>query len=538
MTATVERVVGSSATTPPTSRQALKARAPVVDDVVFLTSDAIDGDRQGLFRCRAGSSPVSDPLEGLYITSNTAGFFWERQWDGVYGRPEWFGAQVNVKAADCQPAISNCHRLCPVTQLSEATYYTYDTVKADEENHGFSGVASSTLGSGSTICLTGANVVAATVFEIGSGNSSSHVGWQSHNDFNVARDCTGQAQPRESPTGDPIDGTKGIVVYGANNTVINRVRSFDSPIGMHVLDTVACDISRVDCACANIPAGMHIVFHLIGKYGASGGYIGSNASLYCERLTGFDKNSPASSIFIKLFGKPGDTWLYRPETGGVDFGIIIEGLDQNGNIMSGAGNQDIKIRSPILDQVSNTGILISGMNSSAAVGVSDAYVYANGAATCLTVRDIEGGSVSITGDNQLLGDGNSTGVYVANTRGVNIGEETLLRDHLKPLVVEFVSASSFAPKVWAPNNGASRAVDLRGTVRCSIAPAVYGSANKIGTGIWMEADCVLNGIDGSRVDPGCFTVVDAAYKVRFINVDARSSGPFSSNGNVLIGATG
>ncbi len=101
---------------------------PSENRVVFLT----DEGREGQFICKVGVAP-SDPLEGIYVSSNTAGFYWERVWDGINGYPEWFGATPNSNSGSIPAAnlaaMQACLTLCPVTNFAAKDYWISDTFK-------------------------------------------------------------------------------------------------------------------------------------------------------------------------------------------------------------------------------------------------------------------------------------------------------------------------------------------------------------------------------------------------------------------------
>ncbi len=63
------------------TRTALKALvASPVGKVIRLT----ESGREGLFRLKSGSIPVTDTNEGRFVISNTVGFYWERTDDAIY----------------------------------------------------------------------------------------------------------------------------------------------------------------------------------------------------------------------------------------------------------------------------------------------------------------------------------------------------------------------------------------------------------------------------------------------------------------------
>lgn len=76
------------------TRTALKAREVLsANRLVYLG----EGLRAGLFVSVAGAIPVADPNEAIYISSNTAGYFWERV-GAEHVNFLWCGADVNYTA--------------------------------------------------------------------------------------------------------------------------------------------------------------------------------------------------------------------------------------------------------------------------------------------------------------------------------------------------------------------------------------------------------------------------------------------------------
>lgn len=69
------------------TRTVLKA-LPVVFKSAYLT----EAGREGTFISKAGSPPVSDTQEGVFVVSNTAGYYWERVYVGA-ASAKWFGAK-------------------------------------------------------------------------------------------------------------------------------------------------------------------------------------------------------------------------------------------------------------------------------------------------------------------------------------------------------------------------------------------------------------------------------------------------------------
>lgn len=69
------------------TRTAMKALDPTKDKCAVL----MESGRAGTFTLRTGSAPFSDTQEGVYITSDTAGYHWERNLEGRDLCPVMFG---------------------------------------------------------------------------------------------------------------------------------------------------------------------------------------------------------------------------------------------------------------------------------------------------------------------------------------------------------------------------------------------------------------------------------------------------------------
>lgn len=78
---------GSNGVTVVVNRGALKALNPVSTTIAYMSAPG----RSGMFIVYAGTQPGPDTLEGIYIPSNTAGYYWVRVFSGA-ANVYWFGA--------------------------------------------------------------------------------------------------------------------------------------------------------------------------------------------------------------------------------------------------------------------------------------------------------------------------------------------------------------------------------------------------------------------------------------------------------------
>lgn len=73
--------------------------------VFFKSARLTEAGREGTFLLKAGSPPVSDPREGIYVVSNTSGYYWSRIINEA-ARVFWFGAVANG-ATDDAPIVKD-----------------------------------------------------------------------------------------------------------------------------------------------------------------------------------------------------------------------------------------------------------------------------------------------------------------------------------------------------------------------------------------------------------------------------------------------
>lgn len=539
------------------TRQAMTALTDVSEgDLIFLGEPW----REGLFECRTGRLPSNDPLQGLFVPSQRSGLHFSRRWHGADAQPEWFGARPGDADFDCLPALRACTALCQSTRLSATDYYIRDTFIFDRSGHVLRGTAGSgrdvgvgapspmgTAG-GTRIILTGEKVVAATVFQFGKTSGRADDADLTRNafvsDIAFARDCS-RYRPQPSLDQDPINCVKGVIMSFMNACGMENVSSFDSPVGFHYFGVVA-SYSR-DCATsrstpASIAKNDFWVGHLIGGYEINFGYIGANASIYLQHPTCYDENAAFdTSIGIRLFGYIADTFIDDAEVGRVNIGIQIDGRDKDGRAVShdrgASAHQDVRLTSCVIDSVSVAGIDIHDLNRSGQISINDIYAAsANSSAVAVRVQRLDpGAAIDFTG-GKLLGSG-GPGVVISDAANISM-RGTYVRDFGKPLVVRNVTCGLFEPKIR--NSSQSAGIAAIEAVRCrrtSFRPQVTGGDAMIAAGMSLDGQCGDNSIELTMIDPACLKPASASRKILFDGKDARTSAPFTSAGNVLIGTT-
>lgn len=545
---------------------ALRAAPTSPDAVVFLSEPG----RAGHFVWRTGNfaaQAAADPMQAIHVLSATTMpsiGCWVRDWDGVHGRPEWFGARADDPAFDNRAALSACFALCPVTQLGAADYYIRGVLTFAHSNKAFVGVpgapvnrdvgvgAPARMGKqgGSRVILTGPAAVEDTVLQFGQARvpSSDGDGLMRNavlKDINFCRDNGGGYKARNSRSNNPIDCVKGIICSGLSSCRIENVASFDSPVGWHCFGCVYTKWD--DCAAwrstpAPVATNDFSVGFLIGGFDKNYGYAGANASVYFNRCICYDLAGGSVTLGMRIFGAVADVFLTQPEVGRCHVGIEIDGSGRNGRTIPLSANdtqQDIHLINPVIDATRQQGLQLRNLNASFQVSVTSPYIATAGAMADIHVMGGENrveGHVSITG-GVLLSSGGK-GLIASDATGISI-IGTLIRNYQVPVSLTNCKSCRIEADLFNYSTVAAQAVYLKDVRRSSIRPIVRGLAGRAGfvTGIAIEGGSA-NSIDPTMVDPDCFTQPGPTMKVRFNGRDARESAEFRQTGNVLQGVTG
>jgi hypothetical protein len=545
---------------------ALQTAATQPGAVVYLTEPG----REGTFVWRTGNFVAAiarDPRKGLFVPSSTtmpSSGCWVRQWDGVNGRPEWFGAATNDPAIDNCGALEACFALCPVTQLGAADYYIQRTLTFDRSNAAFLGVpgapvnrdvgvgAPAPMGKsgGSRVILTGPSVVADAVFQFGKAVPPRSDGEEMMrnsvlSNIHFCRDNANGYKARNSPTMQPADCVKGIVCSGLSSCRIEGVSSFDSPVGWRCFGCVYTKWD--DCAAwrstpAAIATNDFSVGFLIGDFDPYYGYAGANASVYFDRCICYDLAGGSTTIAMRIFGAVADTFVTQPELGRCDVGLEIDGSGRDGVTISVdklGSQQDIHLIQPIIDAVRGQGLQFRNLNRSFQVSVISPYV---ASANALADIHVMGGAARVEGHISVVGgvllSGGGTGLVATDGEGISI-LGTLFRNYKTPISMTNCRSCRIEPDVFNYATVAANGLYLKDLQRSSVKPIVRAAPGRPGfvTGIQLDGGA-NNAIDPTMVDPQSFTSPTPEQKVRYRGEDARTSAAFRGAGNVLQGVVG
>jgi len=347
-----------------TTIAAMAALTPSVNTTVFLNQDG----REGLFECVAGTAP-SDPLQGLYVSSSTSGFYWARVWDGTHGRPEWWGAVLGNEsfATANLSALNACIAACRVSILSSGTYFVSGTLKVQTNYRHI-------LAPNGASCNVTSIDPTKDVIQIGAdlpnspqytGITFEHVvaGWKTH----PTAPTTGTMAARES-------APKAWRIQYTLTTKLNWCFAIDALIGFYYYGNINCHFHDCYSVRNNAFLGSNSNEFHVGHWlkgdphysvpesspGAHDGfsYAGGNASMFFERCSAPCKDEWMDFAFNCGFyckGDYADLYFTRPETSKCHIAMIFDG---SGGTYSG-GNGNVSVIEPSFDNCYENAIYIT-----------------------------------------------------------------------------------------------------------------------------------------------------------------------------------
>ena len=471
-----------------------------------------DGSRSGFFVWRTGdfsSQVAADTLEGIYIEGSVAATVgaWVRVWDGIHGKPEWFGAVTGSSGFDCLPALTACVALCPVTLLETDDYWISDTwvINTNWREVRGGGVVSYNRYEGTRVLL---NDGSKTIIRVGpatdpGGNPQTNYRRQVRlKNVSVVRAAT--IIPNATEASSPA----AVSMQFTYQSYLEGVAAWESAIGFRLYGNVASKLD--DCWYFRSAAATTTVndcafgFYCVGDPPI---FTGGNASLYLNRCKAnlAMGSVPANSTGFKVQGSFADIYITQPET--TSFTNSFHGI---GNGSGGAlgSNINLHVINAVFDQPTTHGIRLEDTNPGAAVNIVNPYIGVPGTAFAGIYVDDGFGFVSVVGGQIAAESGasNTLGLYVRAHTGFTATDLTI-RNAPRPVFME--SATDFRLQLNINNPtvsvaGASGAVVLTTSARGYVDCALKGN-----TGTPFNTGVFLTGTGNSRVEVNC-TRIDPA----------------------------
>lgn len=491
---------------PRVTKLLLAAVGPKVGKVAFVQ----DSGCEGHFICRAGTAP-SDPQQGIYIPSSTSNFYWERIWDGVHGRPEWFGAVTGNSAINNRTAFGACLALCPVMVLSSKDYWISGLWKI---NQPYRVIRAGAFGDGYNTG-TGARILSTNTSEgvVQIGPDSAPGSMSSYLRNVVIQNVTfGHGSSLTAPgVGSESNAVKTVRLQYVLNCRLDRVSAWEPLIGFSFYGAVRS--FAIDCKVLRTSAhgGTGDFCRAFWPVGSPAIAAGGNPSLFIvDCAAEFSNALSITKQGVYADGEFADLFIDRFETSAATNGIAING--------SGSGNYgrvDLHIRDAVLDQCSGAAIDVQGLNAAAIVTINGGYFQAKSTATAVIWLRGGNGRVSVGGGAQLLSGetGSAIGLYVNGQPNVSVDNTVSIIDCPTPFTVDGSSSNGqFAAFINNPivGDGTRYAVSLSGQSRWRLSPTIEGKNNAFAqavfligssnTDVVLDATCVRAGVtSGNKI---------------------------------------
>ncbi len=509
---------------------------PSENRVVFLT----DEGREGQFICKVGVAP-SDPLEGIYVSSNTAGFYWERVWDGINGYPEWFGATPNSNSGSIPAAnlaaMQACLTLCPVTNFAAKDYWISDTFKINVQYRTVRGAVipdGYNTGTGTRVLCTDTTK---NVIQIGPDSAPVSTSLYYRN-ITVKNLCArwGSALTPPSP-GSESSAVKAWLVNYVLNCQISNCAAWEPIIGFYFYGAVYTKVD--DCTVFRSVefGGGNDFLRGFWPQGAPAILAGGNPSLYLSRCNVVVGNSPllVSPTGVYINGDFADIFIDDMETTAVDNPVVVDGSGASGTY----GKLDLHIRNSAFDQCNGNGIEINALNAAGMVTISGGYIQLNDTGGSYSGIWLHGGtnngSVAICGGLQLLGSvGTSNrGIYASQQSNVSVDDSVIIENFYQPVVIDGgsenirISATINNP---GTGDGTKAAVSINSASRIDVRAKVDGKSNAFAQGVFSDG----TGLDKSSIDPTLFNTAaisgGSANKILMNSVQITAPGYYTTAG--------
>lgn len=498
---------------------ALQATATPAGAVTQLSKAGREGNfiwKTGNFTAQA----ASDPLMGIYVPSTVTAITsgcWVREWDGITGRPEWFGAVVNDSSgsvpANNLSAIQACFALCPVTLFGAADYYVNGTVIFNVSFRTAKGetAAWDSTGKGARIVSTNS---AADVVNVGAAGGGA-------TDMLLEGICAvHNVKPTAPSAGLESTAAKSWVFLSTTSVTIRRLSAFDPLIGFYFNGNVA--LYANDCRAF----GPDIYGFWAHDHGSHPGLAGGNGSLYLERC-----NVTGGAIGFYANADFADVFLDKAETSGTAIGILLDG---SGSTYNG-GQGDTRITNATIDQAATCGIEVKNTNSLAKIQILGGYIQLQdngGSHRALWFHD-GGGYLTVTGA-QVTGNDSATtscGVWIENYPNVVLDHSTIVENFAYPFTVLNSARPTILCHIQAGANnsaGTRAALTMANCGEGVISPVISGGSNAFITGLNFDsAGNTRITADLTRVDLGA---LGAGGKLTINGAGIASPGYYKTNG--------
>ena len=434
----------------------------------------LESGRISNFMLVAGSTPT-DAQEGIYVASDTAGYYWERIWDKIHAKAEWFGAVAATNTTPAKSAnVTALHAaldMCSIVLLEANDYYVNATVKHNYANTRLRGAGSKyngTYGTQATRLIIDNGTEPAIQF-----GPDSNPGGISVMQQGVKAD--GFFATRSVAPSVPA-GAATILAQFLLEAYFEDITAYEGINGWVFNGTVSTKAFRCSAQRATAGTGGTDAFKGFYVLGTSGIAAGGNASLsliYCHADD--NRSSVVDGVGFYADGKFTDCYWDSCETVSCTVGMEVNG---NGAATNDYGNTDLMISKSVNDASKVYGIYVHAMGVSGSVNITDPYVGVGAAATAAI--EINGGyGVRVTGGQIIMGVGTAAnGIRLENSESCDIDGAVITESTLAAVVTNNITNCRIAPVLKNKTVTGAEAVQINGSaVACKFEAMVSGKAS-------------------------------------------------------------
>lgn len=528
----------------------LPAVLPAVGEIIFVTNPG----REGVFICRAGSPP-SDPLQGIYVTSNTPSFYWERVWDGDLAPVEWFGGKADDITVNNAPIIQAMHDMDVSCKLGPGKY-TFGTGASDvgavllsitQSGWRLVGAnATQTSGIGATFATPATEILlrsgGATAIRVGPASNpggSGVLNWVEGvllQDFMIRRDVGNF--PIQNPVTGITNAPCGIMIQYAQVCTFLRVYTSEHSFGTRVMATVACrfiQMRHLRYTSGTAP-GNDFFAGFYQDNSQSTPFASGNASVFYLDCGVFSNESAGNSYTynagIQIRDGFTDTYVKGLETANCGYGVDAQGRTTSSVDYQ---TQDFEVSGGVFDGCRWAAVRVGTAGPRTSLRIIGNYCHvsnATGPVSYAIFLDNVQGTQTIQGNEILANLGNpAIGFYALNSSGFTT-KGNIISDLSRPVVLEncvaFDMQDEVACSVVAP---ATAALELTNCQVGYLRPLVKRNVVALTIPRGVQMNSTLNRrieVNCSSMNSDSFTS-GAAGKLSSNGVDVTSTGTFNTD---------
>lgn len=477
------------------TRTAMKALS-VLQTTAYLT----EAGREGMFVLQAGTAPA-DTLEGIYVDSDTASYYWERQYTG-YPRAEWFGAVLDDGGVDSSAALQACIDVTGKLYFPKGLYYG---------TAGLNGNGAVIRGEGELLSGYSCNHATAHLLS-NAGTVSAFATGGDFDGFALVRSVT-----PTTPASAADDRTQGHGIHLdlVSNPRVGSVYTYNNLAELYVARTLAAQIGNIrgirqTGSGVDRWYGLYVYGDPTGMPGGWASGPSGNPSCTIKKIQMVPFATVTSSVAFSLQKNLQDLWIVDPEASGCGTQFDIN--------PQGETCGDVHIVRPIADGFNTRGLHIRNVPKGSSLEITGAWIAPTAGASGQGVRIEDANGVTFDGRGDFTLAPTIDGVYATDSSQIDV--KLRAKNCQRPIYTITVSMSV----LHADGISTLTAADAGYLVNCvggvnnivSASGDIFGGTKQWLFGVELDATAANYTINVTRVLPA--SVFNDKYSVAGVAV--------------------